>query len=886
MCLAEALLRIPDAATRDALIRDKISTGDWHAHLGRSPSLFVNAATWGLLLTGKLVATHSESGLSSALARLVGKGGEPLIRKGVDRGDAPDGRAVRHRRDDRRGARQRAAARGAGLSLLLRHARRSGAHRRTTRRATARAYEDAIDAIGRASAGRGIYAGPGHLDQALGAASALQPGADRARRRRALSGAEGARAAAPRRYDIGLNIDAEEADRLELSLDLLERLCFEPELAGWNGIGFVVQAYQKRCPFVIDWLVDLARRSRPSADGPPGQGRLLGQRDQARPGRRPRRLSGLHAQGLHRRRLPRLRAAPARRARRGLSAVRDPQRAHAGGDLRARRRRRLRRRPVRVPVPARHGRAALRAGRRHVADGKLGRPCRIYAPVGTHETLLAYLVRRLLENGANTSFVNRIADRDGADRRAGRGSGDDGRADRRERRRARIGRPHPAIAAAARALRRGAAQLARPRPRRRRRARARSPRPCRASRARRGRRRRCWRRRDGAARRRDGATPVRNPGRPRATSSATSATRRSPTSRRALAQRAARSARGAGRRRRPATRAAMLERAADSLEADLPRLLGLLAREAGKTYPNAHRRSARGGRLPALLRGRRRGATSAAATHRAARPGRLHQPLELPARDLHRPGRRGARRRQPGARQAGRADAADRRRDGARAACAPACRARRCSCCPGRGETVGAALVADARVQGVMFTGSTDVARLLQKSLAGALERRTAAPVPLIAETGGQNAMMVDSSALAEQVVERRRRLGLRQRRPALLGAARALPAGRRRRPHRRDAEGRDGREPDRRSATLAVDVGPVIDAEARAGDRGATSRAMRARGRQRVPGGARRRRRDRARHLRRADADRARPPRRARARGLRAGAARRPLPARAISTR
>ena len=84
MCLAEALLRIPDSATRDALIRDKIGAGNWAAHLGQSPSLFVNAAAWGLLLTGKLVATHSETGLSSALARLIRQGGEPLIRKGVD----------------------------------------------------------------------------------------------------------------------------------------------------------------------------------------------------------------------------------------------------------------------------------------------------------------------------------------------------------------------------------------------------------------------------------------------------------------------------------------------------------------------------------------------------------------------------------------------------------------------------------------------------------------------------------------------------------------------------------------------------------------------------------------------------------------------------------
>ena len=117
-----------------------------------------------------------------------------------------------------------------------------------------------------------------------------------------------------------------------------------PTLAGWNGIGFVVQAYQKRCPFVIDFIVDLARRSRPPADGAPGQGRLLGQRDQARAGRRPRRLSGLHAQGPHRRLLPGLRAPAAGRARRGVPAVRDPQRAHAGGDLPAGRPGDLRRR--------------------------------------------------------------------------------------------------------------------------------------------------------------------------------------------------------------------------------------------------------------------------------------------------------------------------------------------------------------------------------------------------------------------------------------------------------------------------------------------------------------------------------------------------------------
>ena len=103
MCLAEALLRIPDAATRDALIRDKISPGDWRAHVGHSPSLFVNAATWGLVLTGRLVATTSEQSLSAALTRAIARSGEPIIRSRRRRRHAADGRAVRHRPHDRGG---------------------------------------------------------------------------------------------------------------------------------------------------------------------------------------------------------------------------------------------------------------------------------------------------------------------------------------------------------------------------------------------------------------------------------------------------------------------------------------------------------------------------------------------------------------------------------------------------------------------------------------------------------------------------------------------------------------------------------------------------------------------------------------------------------------
>ncbi len=137
MCLAEALLRVPDAATRDALIRDKISSGQWHEHVGRSPSLFVNAATWALAADRQAGRDAQRVGpveRARASGRQGRRAADPKRRRP---GDAPDGRAVRDRRDDRRRARQRAPARGAGLSLLVRHARRGRAHRRTTRRATA-----------------------------------------------------------------------------------------------------------------------------------------------------------------------------------------------------------------------------------------------------------------------------------------------------------------------------------------------------------------------------------------------------------------------------------------------------------------------------------------------------------------------------------------------------------------------------------------------------------------------------------------------------------------------------------------------------------------------------------------------------------------------------
>lgn len=408
MCLAEALLRIPDRPTRDALIRDKVSHGDWRAHVGESTSLFVNAASWGLMLTGKLVSSNSEKSLSSALTRLISKGGEPLIRRGVDTamrlmgeqfvtGETISSALSNSRKMEEKGFRY-------SYDMLGEAATTSADAQRYYQ-----AYEQAVHAIGKASQGKGIYEGGG-ISIKL---SALHPRYSRAQRDRVMDELYPrllSLCVLARRYDIGLNIDAEEADRLELSLDLLERLCFEPDLAAWNGIGFVVQTYQKRAPYVIDYLIDLAKRS---------SHRLM-----------IRLVKGAYWD------------SEIKRAQ--LDGLEDypvyTRKVHTDVAYLACARKMLQAPEALFPQFATHNAQTLSAiyymaGQNYypgqyefqclhgmgeplyeqvvgpLKEGKLNRPCRIYAPVGPHETLLAYLVRRLLENGANTSFVNQIGDK-------------------------------------------------------------------------------------------------------------------------------------------------------------------------------------------------------------------------------------------------------------------------------------------------------------------------------------------------------------------------------------------------------------------------------------------------------------------------------------------
>ncbi|MDH5537958.1 MAG: trifunctional transcriptional regulator/proline dehydrogenase/L-glutamate gamma-semialdehyde dehydrogenase [Rhizobacter sp.] len=815
MCLAEALLRIPDAGTRDVLIRDKISHGNWQQHLGRSPSLFVNAATWGLLLTGRLVATHSDEGLNAALRHIVGRGGEPLIRKSVDMAmrmmgeQFVTGETIEQALDNA-GKREAQGFRFSydmlGEAALTAH----DADRYFV------AYEQAIDAIGAASGGRGIYEGPG-ISVKL---SALHPRYARAKLERVMTElyprlVQLARLA--RRCDIGMNIDAEEADRLELSLDLLERLCLDPALIGWNGIGFVIQAYQKRCPAVVDFLVDLARRSKRRLMVRLVKGAYWDSEIKRA------QIDGLDGYPVYTRKAHTDVAFVA--CARKLLAVPDaiyPQfathNAHtlaavhelAGANFYA----------GQYEFQCLHGMGEPLYEQvvGSASDGRLGRPCRIYAPVGSHDTLLAYLVRRLLENGANTSFVNRIADDDvplevlveDPVRTVQAQAVADGV----------VGAPHPAIAlpkALFGSRRHNSTGLDL----------ANEPQLTRLGDALAAVAGTPWQAAPLLAT--DvppGATqPVLNPADPGdvvgQVQEATAADVET-----ALA--AALTAAPGWAATPPSQRATLLEGAANRLQADIEPLCTLLVREAGKTFANA---VAEVREAVDFLRyyGAEVRRDFHNTTHLPLGPVLCISPWNFPLAIFTG---------QVAAALAAGNSVLAKPAEQTPLVAAAAVRALHAAgvpraalqLLPGRGETVGAALVADARIQGVLFTGSTEVARLLQRTLANRLGPQ-GRPVPLIAETGGQNAMIVDSSALTEQVVQDvlgsafdsagQRCSALRvlcvQRDAAdrvvemLIGAMREQQIG-------------DPR-------MLAVDVGPVIDAEARGGIERHIA-AMRAKGR------------------------------------------------------
>ena len=259
MCVAEALLRIPDKATADKLIRDKLGDADWKKHLGQSESLFVNASTWGLMLTGHLVnlAEDTRHDFTGALKRLVGRAGEPAIRLAVRQAmrimghQFVMGRSIGEALD--RCAKKEYAVYRYSYDMLGESALTSETAERYQED-----YRRAIAAIG----ARGPFANHTDAPSISVKLSALHPRYEVMKRelaRRQLTEKLLELSQLAMKHGIALSVDAEEAERLELSLDIIGDVFAHPSLEGWNGLGIVVQAYAKRTPFVIDWLIETAR---------------------------------------------------------------------------------------------------------------------------------------------------------------------------------------------------------------------------------------------------------------------------------------------------------------------------------------------------------------------------------------------------------------------------------------------------------------------------------------------------------------------------------------------------------------------------------------------------------------------------------------------------
>jgi RHH-type proline utilization regulon transcriptional repressor/proline dehydrogenase/delta 1-pyrroline-5-carboxylate dehydrogenase len=806
LCLAEALLRIPDAATADRLIAGTIGSGDWARHLGQSNSFLVNASTYGLMLTGRVIDWREDDSSTPAgtIQRLIGRSGEPVIRRALRQGMRILGgqfvlgqtieEALANAEDE--------TELGYRFSFdMLGEAARTA---EDAARYAAR-YHAAAEAIG-AWAGSPEMRDDDELQARPGLSvklSALHPRyqpAQQERLREELLPRLRELALAMREAWLPLTIDAEEQDKLDLSLALTEPLCLDPTLAGWNGLGLAVQAYGKRALPLIDRLKQLAAAS----------GRRI-----------PVRLvKGAYwdseikwAQEAGLAGYPVL----TRKVNTDVSYL-----AAARALLAA---------PQFFPQFATHNAhtiaaVAVLAGDRDyefqrlygmgealhrevVRPETLGKPCRIYAPVGGHKDLLAYLVRRLLENGANTSFVNRLADDDAPIAAI--------IADPVEKAARLEPKANPLIPIPPRLFapeRRNSLGLP------------------------------LW---DEEVRApllaeitRTLATPAEagpivsgeivSGGEaiaitsPQDRSVIVGACRAADPSAIDQALAAAQSAAAGWDRMGGEARADILDRAADLFEADRPALMGLLVREAGKTLANAQ------GDVREAVDHLRYAAAQARSSFAA--------PLELKGptgerNELSLHGRGVFACISPwnfplaiftgqvaGALAAGNSVVAKpaeqtplvafRAVKHLQAAGVPA---DVLHLLPGRGDTVGAALTRDPRVVGVAFTGGTETGIRINRALAA----REGPIARLIAETGGQNCMIVDSSALPEQVVDDalssafdsagQRCSALRvlflQEDVAdnmidmLLGAARELVIG----------------DP----FDYATDIGPVIDAEAKA---------------------------------------------------------------------
>ena len=400
MCLAEALLRIPDAQTRDDLIYEKLKEGNWKSHIGNSNSFFINAASYGLLFGKKISETLDENSLSNALTRSFSRLSAPIMRMAIIKSMQILGKQFVTGVTMQEALQNIKPRYEKGFTFSFDMLGEAAMTEADAQRYF-NDYLHAIEEVGKDAAGRTIYNG----NSVSVKLSAIHPKYSRAKYDRTINELY------PRlkelfllakKYNISINIDAEEANRLELSLDLVEKLLDEPELQGYKGIGFVVQAYSKRCPFVLDYLINLAREK---------QGYLM-----------IRLVKGAYwdseikwaqADGLD--------GFPlyTRKNHTDISYIACAKKLFAAQD-------------VIYPQFATHNVQTMctiyELGQDKnfefqclhgmgetlydniVGKENLNRQVRVYAPVGTHATLLAYLVRRLLENGANSSFVHQLVD--------------------------------------------------------------------------------------------------------------------------------------------------------------------------------------------------------------------------------------------------------------------------------------------------------------------------------------------------------------------------------------------------------------------------------------------------------------------------------------------
>ena len=739
MCLAEALLRIPDAHTADRLIADKIAAGAWEEHLGDSESLFVNASTWGLMLTGSIVDVDRAqvSSVRGWFAALASRISEPVARAALRQAmrilghQFVMGRTIEEALERTTGSTERAYR--YSFDMLGEAALTQADAERYFEK-----YQAAISAVGRAIRPDVSLAARHSISVKLSALHPRYEFAQRERVARELAPRLLALVTLARNAGIGLTIDAEEAERLELSLVLIDTMLASQELAQYGGFGLAVQAYQKRTPALLQWLTARAR----------ALGRSLSVRlvkgaywDSEIKRAQERGLAGYPV--FTRKANTDVAYLACARLLAASTDVVFPQFATHNAHTVAYITELFRERPDAFEFQRLHGMGEELYAQVIAADAG-GYQCRVYAPVGAHEDLLPYLVRRLLENGANTSFVNRVVDESlpaaavvadpvaevdrlaaaahprivlpqqlfGNERLNSRGVNF---ADAAE-----LEKLKSACEAAAAVPWQAAALISG---------------------------------RSGGGKRLQCVNPADESQEIGSVVQAAAADVE-----RALAGACAAAA--AWEARPAAERAQILERAAELFEGRRPELIARIVLEAGRTLPDSvaevreavdflryYAQQARllfatetllpgptGEKNALRLRGRgvfacispwnfplaiftgQVSAALAAGNAVIAKPAE-QTPLTaaLAVQLLH-------------------------------AAGVPAAVLQ---FLPGEGATVGAALTRDARVAGVVFTGSTETARLIERSLAA----RAGAIATFIAETGGINAMLVDSSALPEQVV-------------------------------------------------------------------------------------------------------------------------------------